>query len=252
MKKVSVYIFILFLAFGCKTPQHSLSKIEGNLLAVSDTIEANTKYLEYILPYKISVDENLNSFLAYNKNDMIKTDGELNSSIGNMMADIVFIEANPVFFKQTQKNIDFVLLNHGGIRAAMPKGNVTQRTAFEIMPFENEVVILELSGHSVQKMIEYLQKAKTAHPVSGVQIIFDNNNQLVHFTIQNKPFELNKTYFVATSDFLKNGGDNMNFFAEAKNEFSINYKIRNALIDHFKKVDTLDYKTDNRFVRKNL
>lgn len=250
MKKILFCVIIIFFAFGCKTPQHAVFKIEGKLLPVSDTIVPDADYVEFILPYKNSVDENLNSVLAYNKNDMIKTDGGLNSSIGNMMADIVFIQADSAFFMQKQKNIDFVLLNYGGIRAGMPKGNVTQRTAFEIMPFENEIVILELSGYSVEKMIEYLQNAKTAHPVSGVQIIFDKNNQLVDFTIQNKPFDLHKTYFVATSDFLKNGGDSMNFFAEAKNEFPINYKIRNALTDYFKKVDTLDYKTDNRFIRK--
>lgn len=241
---------IIFLPFGCKTTHHSVAKIGGDLLPVSDTIVPNAKYVEYILPYKNSVDENLSSVLAYNKREMIKTDGALNSSIGNMMADIVFVQTDSVFFMQTQKNIDIVLLNHGGVRSVMSKGNVTQRTAFEIMPFENEVVILELSSESIEKMLLYLQKEQTAHPISGMQIILNKNNQLVDFTIQNKPFDLQKTYFVATSDFLKNGGDNMSFFAEAINEYTTDYKIRNALIDYFKKADTLDYKTDNRFFKQ--
>ena len=116
---------IIFLPFGCKTTHHSVAKIGGDLLPVSDTIVPNAKYVEYILPYKNSVDENLSSVLAYNKREMIKTDGALNSSIGNMMADIVFVQTDSVFFMQTQKNIDIVLLNHGGVRSVMSKGNVT-------------------------------------------------------------------------------------------------------------------------------
>jgi hypothetical protein len=44
---------------------------------------------------------------------------------------------------------------------------------------------------------------------------------------------------VATSDYLANGGDNMTFFKESKIKFDIEYKLRNMLIDYFKKVDIL-------------
>ena len=47
------------------------------------------------------------------------------------MADDVYDEANPVFKSKTAKNIDMVLLNHGGIRSVLSKGNITKRTAFD-------------------------------------------------------------------------------------------------------------------------
>ena len=46
-------------------------------------------------------------------------------------------------------------------------------------------------------------------------------------------------YYVATSDYLANGGDNMTFFKESTIKFDIEYKLRNMLIDYFKKVDIL-------------
>lgn len=244
-------LFFCILIAGCKeSTEYSIVKIEGKQLPVDASANTDAEIEAYIEPYRASVNAELNAVLAYNKNDMVKTDGDLNTAIGNMKADFVMQEANPVFHKRTGKNIDFVLLNHGGIRAPMPKGDVTMRTAFEVMPFENEVVVVELTGKSIEKMLEYLQKAKTAHPVSGIQITLDSDYQLLDFTIQNEPFNPDKTYFVATNDYLKNGGDNMLFFAEAVSEFYIDYKIRNALIDHFRKTDTIDYKTDNRFIRK--
>jgi 2',3'-cyclic-nucleotide 2'-phosphodiesterase (5'-nucleotidase family) len=45
-------------------------------------------------------------------------------------------------FNQREKKIDICLLNQGGIRSTLPKGNVTSRTAFKIMPFENSLVVV--------------------------------------------------------------------------------------------------------------
>ncbi len=250
IKKYTFLLFFLSIIVSCKKTEYSLIKIEGKQIAIFDSIQADENIEAFIAPYKESVNKNLTEVLAYNTKDMIKTDGELNSTIGNMMSDIVMQEANPIFNKRTQKNIDFVLLNYGGIRAPIPKGDVTQRSAYNIMPFENEIVVLELTSASILKMLDYLSVAKTAHPVAGMEIEFNSNYELENFTIQGKPLDSARTYFVATSDYLRNGGDNMLFFQEAVSETPIDYKLRNAIIDYFKKTDTLDFSVDNRFIRK--
>jgi len=249
IKKYIILVLFFSMLLSCKKTEYSLVKIEGKQIAITDSIDADENIKAFIAPYKESVNKNLTEVLAYNTKDMIKTDGELNSTIGNMMADIVMEEANPVFNKRTKNNIDFVLLNYGGIRAPMPKGEVTRRSAYNIMPFENEIVVLELSAASVLKMLDYLSIAKTAHPVSGVKIEFNSTYELTDFTIQGKPLDAKRTYFVATSDYLRNGGDNMLFFQEALSETPIDYKIRNAIIDYFIKADTLNFNMDDRFIR---
>ncbi|GAK75774.1 5'-nucleotidase [Nonlabens ulvanivorans] len=65
-------------------------------------------------------------------------------------------------------------------------------------------------------------------------------------TIQNKPLDKDKIYTVATSDYLYSGGDDMSFFKDTP-MVKIDYKIRNATIDYFKKVDTIKFERDNRF-----
>jgi hypothetical protein len=53
-------------------------------------------------------------------------------------------------------------------------------------------------------------------------------------------------YYVVTSDYLANGGDNMNFFKKGVTNYPIEYKLRNILIDYFKEVDTIPLVKDKR------
>ena len=167
------------------------------------------------------------------------------------MADIVLLEANPVFKSRTGKNIDFALLNHGGIRSIISKGSVSARTAYEVMPFENSIVVVELSGKSVLEMVHFLIGSKRPHPFAGMQIVLNSKDKLASLKIQGEIFDLNKNYFVATSNYLVTGGDNMQFFTKKISVTETDYLIRNAMIDYFKKVDTLKAIVDDRFYKLN-
>jgi len=254
MKKTFCFLLLLLVLNACndKHTNYSVEEIHGKQIPVNDSITTTPEIDNYIAPYKDNVEAQLNTILSYNKNTMLKSDGDLNSAIGNMMADYVFEETNALLNRRGGKQLDMVLLNYGGIRAGMTEGIVTLQTAFEIMPFENEIVVLELSYEQMQQMLTYLQKAKTAHPVSGVTIEFDKNYQLQSFLIQGEKLHPERTYFIATSDYLRDGGDGMNFFEGALQEITMDYKIRNLLIDHFRKTDTIDYKADSRFIRNQL
>lgn len=248
--KVSFLVLITFLA-GCKNEPLEPANIEGQRISINDEIKPDSAIINYIKPYKEHLNTTLDSVVAYNPTTLSKTDGELNTGIGNLMADIVMAQANPVFKSRQDRNIDFVLLNHGGIRAELPKGDVTARSAYQLMPFENEIVVIEITGKKVKEMLHYLEVAKTAHPVSGIQLKADRDYKIYDAKINGEPIEDSKTYFVATSDYLQHGGDNMKFFANPVNVYPVDYKIRNAIIDFFNKTDTIKAKKDNRYIRNN-
>jgi 5'-nucleotidase len=189
-----------------------LERIEGKRLEINDSLVGVSSIEDFIKPYREHIDHDLDSVLAYAVDTYSKTNGELNTAIGNMMADAVLEESNPVFKSRTNHNIDMVLLNHGGIRSILPKGDVTSRTAYEIMPFENSTVVARLKGSAINDMIAYLQKAKRAHPIAGLKIKLDKNYKLLDAKINGKPIDTSKTYYVATNDYLYTGGDHMDFF----------------------------------------
>ena len=247
MRKI-FYLFLCFSLFSCQESKWSISEATGNSIPITDEIPQNDSLNEFIEPYKLHIDEEMNAVLAYSAFNLNKKDGNLNTAIGNMMADAVMELSSPVFEKRTGDKIDVVLLNHGGIRSTINQGDVTTRTAYQVMPFENEVVVAELEYEQMQELFQYLKEAQTPHPISGLKLALDENAEISEALVQGKPLERDKTYFVATSDYLLNGGDNMNFFKARKSENFIDYKIRNLLIDYFKKKDTIAPVKDERFI----
>ena len=63
------------------------------------------------------------------------------------------------------------------------------------------------------------------------------------------PIDFNKSYYVATNDYLISGGDGMDFFKASEEVIILDYKIRNALIDYFMKTDTISPVADDRFIQ---
>jgi len=246
IKHFVIFITIVF-AFSCKKQPLTLQAIAARQLLIDSTSTEIKAIEDFITPYRNRIDVVLDSALAYAPYTISKTDGKNNTTAGNLMADIMLSEANPIFKSRTGMDIDFVLMNHGGIRAGISKGNVSSRTAYEIMPFENSISVVELDGKSVLALVDYLITSKRAHPIAGIQVILNVDETLNKINIQGKPFDKNSRYYVATSDYLVKGGDDMVFFKNGLSFTSLDYKIRNAIIDFFSKVDTLSPKIDDRY-----
>ena len=239
---------VYFILVGCKT--ESNQKNYGYNIEINQQVLSDSSVVKYYQPFKKDLEESLmNTPISYSPETYKKNDGELNSTLSNMFADATYEMSNPVFNKMSGKNIDIVLLNNGGIRSIISKGNISEKTAFELMPFENSIVVLELSGLSIIKMIDYLRKVKLQHPISGLQITLNNDYSVNEVKINGVSIENEKKYYVATTDYLLEGGDKMYFLAETTKTTDINYKMRDILIDYFKKYDTLKLKSDNRFIR---
>ena len=228
-----------------KTP----ATLEASQIRIGDTLEPAKEIEDFIAPYRKRVNEVLDSTLAFAPKTLTKDDGAYNSSAGNLLADIVRQEADSVFVSRTDRHIDFVLLNHGGIRSIISKGPISARSAYEVMPFENEVVVAKLSGFQVMELAVYLRDSGRAHPISGLQVVLDKDNEIASIKIQGRDLDKERNYNVATSDYLLNGGDNMVFFKDALAVEDLDYKVRNLLIDYFMKVDTVVAETDNRFIK---
>ena len=244
------FLFLIGLAFivSCKQENY-LNKIEGQQINISDSLQIDQDIEAFIKPYREHVNSNLDSVLAYAVDTYSKSDGDYNTAIGNMMADAVYEQSNPVFNSRTGENIDFVLLNHGGIRAIISKGNVTTRTAYEVMPFDNSTVVVKLKGQQVKELIDYLVNAKRAHPISKLNIVLDADGNFKSAGLNGTEIDFSKTYNVATNDYLYNGGDRMDFFQTNDSLYVLDYKIRNVLIDYFTKIDTLNPVIDDRFIQ---
>ncbi|MFE3848389.1 5'-nucleotidase C-terminal domain-containing protein [Flavobacterium sp. LB3P45] len=253
-------LFVIFLTFffiaSCSKQNYHVSKIEGkqipiteigNLLVNSSLPDEKSMQIEnFIKPYREHINKDLDSILAYCPVTLDKSSGKWQTTIGNLIADVTLQRGNLVFNAREKKNIDICLLNNGGIRSILPKGNVTSRTAFEIMPFENTMVVIALKGEQILELVDYFIAEKKPHPISGITFTIGKDNVAKNILVQGKSIERNKIYYVGTNDYLSNGGDNMSFFKKGVQKFDLDYKLRNILIDYFKEVDTIPVVNDIR------
>ena len=245
MNKVShIFLFInlgLYL-ISCNSlvvDNTSFSRIE---IIGPDEIDISNQ----IQVYRDSINYKLDNVIGYSDNLYTKTDFNninFNSSLGNLVADIIFIQSDSVFKKQENKQIDFVLQNHGGIRSSLLEGDIKLTDIYKILPFENEIVIIELPGETVKEMISFLNQEKNPHPFSGMSI--KKNKKL----IQNRIIDYNKKYYLATNDYLLNGGDNMFFLSKNTKVYRLGYSLRDAFIDYTKTNVKLTSKIDDRFLK---
>lgn len=250
LKLFILNLTLIVLITSC-SQNYSLTKIEGKQVKVTEKSGEFATIENYISPYRNRINKDLDSVLAYCPETLDKSSGIYQTKIGDLMADVVLEKTRNIFKKRENKTIDICLLNNGGIRAILPKGNVTTRTAFEIMPFENTALVLELKGEQLLDIANFIILEKKPHPVSGITFTIDVLNKVKNIKINNQDLQLDKTYFVVTNDYLANGGDNMVFFKKAIKTYDLNYKLRNILIDYFKEIDTIPVAFDIKITKEN-
>ncbi len=235
----------VLITTSCNTINYDPQEVHANLIQIDTSITGVDQIKEFIAPYKENLDAQMGTALSYNPTSMTKSDTPLNTRLGNMLAHIARIQGEPVYKSRTGNAIDIVLLNNGGIRAGIPAGDVTTRTAYEVMPFENEMVVAQLQPEQMKELVQYIIVGKRAHPMDGLTIAITPADTTI--SIAGEPLDYDRTYHVLTNDYLMTGGDNMDFFTRAASSTTLDYKVRNAMIDYFTKIDTLGFAADDRF-----
>lgn len=243
-------LFVIFLTLlgvtSCATKPYYVSKIEGKKITITDKEPQNQQIDNFVKPYREHINKDLDSILAYCPVTLDKNEGKWQTTIGNLMADVTIHRGNIVFEAREKKEIDLCILNNGGIRAILPKGNVTARTAYEIMPFENSLVVIALKGEQIFELVNYFIETQKPHPLAGITFTIAKDKTAKNILIQGKAVNKDSIYLVATNDYLSNGGDNMVFFLKGIQKYDLDYKLRNVLIDYFIEVDTIPVLKDVR------
>ena len=243
--KLFVIFLTLLFVVSCSKQNYNVTKITGKRIPITEKGNQVPEIESFIKPYREHINKDLDSDLSYCPVTLEKS-GKWQSTIGNLMADVSLMRGNLVIEARENKKIDICLLNSGGIRSILPKGNITARNAFEIMPFENSMVVIALKGTQIIEMVDFLIADKKAHPLAGITFTIDKNNQSKNILVQGKSLQKDTVYYVGTNDYLSDGGDNMNFFKKAVQKYDLDYKLRNILIDYFKQVDTIPVINDVR------
>lgn len=161
-------------------------------------------------------------------------------NLGNLVADIMRLAGKS----------DIAIINTGGLRENIPKGQVTIEKIYGVYPFENMLISMDLKGKYIKEIIETTFTGSHAIlQVSGLTIKYDlskpDKEKIVEILVNNKPLEDEKTYRVSTADFLATGGDGYESFKKGENPQNI-MPIRDAIIKYFQENSPVSSEIEGR------
>jgi 2',3'-cyclic-nucleotide 2'-phosphodiesterase (5'-nucleotidase family) len=173
------------------------------------------------------------------------------SELSNFAADVIHERAQ----KEIGEPVELAMTNYGGIRTAMPKGDVRVYDIFSIFPFENDIVVCKVKGSKLRQFLDNYAKKGYVECLSGVELVIDNY-QITKLNVGGKPLDPNKTYNFATINFLLDGGDGSSIGTYADSIIDTDVLIRDAVVDYIKDLTAqgkkIDPKMDGRVVIKNV
>ena len=181
---------------------------------------------DYIKPFHDQVERQMQVVIGTAPVALGKNPGE--NPIVNFVADLQRTGASQFFKGQT---IDLGVMTNGGMRNSLPAGPITVGNAYELMPFENELLVLDAPGPVVQQLFDYA--APVGMAVSGAVYTVGPDKRPQAILIGGKPFDPTRTYSIAISDYLAGGGDHMDFLKAAPARRT-GLLLRSVIIDHIK------------------
>ena len=225
MRKFHLLFGVLFLLLGCQ--QSIPTEYATTTTEVNNTYSSDAEIDAFIAPYKDSLDAKMNRVIGTFSHELFKAKPE--SELGNFMSDAMQTLYNEKYSSNSAS--DFAFTNYGGIRLQhIPAGDIAIESMFELMPFENEVVAVELPGSVVTKLFQRFA-ADNGWPISDNVRLVIENQQLLSATINGEQVDDEAVYTVLTSDYVANGGDGVEML-KGKPQQRVGIKLRDALIEY--------------------
>ncbi len=229
LSKSTLLLLFIGIHLSCAKTFHLSDASEDRYYVTGENgLPEDERVKKIIAPYKAELDAIMSEQIGIAATIMYKDRPE--SMMGNWFVDILHEEAQ----KLTEDRLDFSIQNYGGLRVkALSAGPITIGEIFEMMPFENQIVILEARGVTIEKLFSHIAR-KGGWPVSEqVQVRVKRDGSIKYIKINGQELDPAGTYRFALPDYIANGGDNTDFLNNLK-RIDTGVKIRDAVIEHLK------------------
>lgn len=216
---------ICFALKACKGKSYISNEPENQAIAINDQIKSSAHPSTLLIrPYKKALDSLMALPVAQSSMPLTKTLPE--STLGNLITDLI----KHHFEKTSGIVLHGLILNQGGLRIELPEGTITRSMVFELMPFDNELVLFNMKGEDLISVLNHIAE-KGGMPIAGIKMGIADK-KAVQVEIAGNPIRLNENYLIATSDYLYGGGDKFNF-SKSSNLTYTKLKIRDLIMESF-------------------
>jgi len=226
--KIIILSILVLTSLSCSHKTWVITHAISSKIAIDSTTEmgADKNYEALLLPVKQRIDARMNVVIG-RADETMKGKGP-ESLLSNFSAD-VYRQTASAFLKE---EVDISVVNLGGLRTVVPAGNITVGKVFELMPFENELVIVWLKGDKLTELLQYFA-GMGGEGVSGIRMEI-KEKKAVNITVGGKPLDTEKLYSIATNDYLAGGNDKMIQLAQNVKRINTGIKVRDMLLNYIK------------------
>jgi len=228
-KSILILILITIMHFSCVQVKWTVKEATGTRIPLDKETAhfADAVFTTFLEPYKIQLEKEMNEVIGFAVQDLRVHGPE--SLLSNFSADVY----REVAATEIQSPVDIAIVNLKGLRAQVPAGNITVARIFELMPFENELVVLWIKGKELTDLFDFFASIG-GEGVSGMKMGI-RDGKAVDVTIGNLSLDNDKVYIVATNDYLAEGNDGMTQLRNAEKRVNTGIKIRDMLIEYIRK-----------------
>lgn len=233
MKASRTFIFLIFwslLLASCTTYQQPSTVRDGSR-PIGPEINTGSSTTASIVaatisPYQQQLQAQMRQVIGQVPETMKK--GSPESSLGNWLADLLQAAAPAIF---PEVDIAFSVQNAGGIRVPeLVAGPLEKGEIYELMPFDNILVVVEANGFVVDEFIQHMA-SEGGWPVSKELRYTIQDGKATNISIGGEALQLNRNYYVAMPDYVANGGSDAKMLADRKQTSSGRF-LRDIIIEH--------------------
>lgn len=164
--------------------------------------------------------------IAYSSDNMYKEYPE--SALSNWYVDLYMKEVERI----CGRRVHIGVVNFGGIRVDMPKGDVILDDILSMFPFKNSVIYIEHKGKTIRNILESMASGRF-EVLGGVKVLVENG-KLVSVEIAGEPLDDDKVYGLATNSFLLDGGDGLYLAKDALLVQDLGLLVNDVVLEHIK------------------
>lgn len=235
----AISLLLVVLVSACHRSVRVVS-VSTEAISIDETKDSvqDSAYLAMLQPVTTALNEQLDIVIGYAPEALTVEQPEC--TMLNWASDALLAVAR----RYCPEPVDLAIVNIGGMRTQWEAGDITLRSVYELMPFDNELVVLTLSGADIVELCQIFAE-DGGQGVAGLRMAAEQK-QLIDVTIGGKPVDDRQLYRVATSDYLAGGTDHMIPLTRAVATWRSEQKIRDLYIEYISENKTVTATVDGR------
>jgi 2',3'-cyclic-nucleotide 2'-phosphodiesterase (5'-nucleotidase family) len=226
--KRSLLIPALATLLGAQPPTVNPGRTES--IPVTSEIADDPALAAYIAPYAAKIKATFGQPLVKAPQGVFRGRRGEENLLGYWVADTMREAAQQAL----DAPVRFAITNSGGLRANLRPGQLKVEDIYELMPFENELVVVELTGAEVVQVVREGLLRRGGEPCSGVRVKVEGTPTRATLTItwaDGSPIDPAAVVKVATTDYLYGGGDAIPTLRKGRRPFTTGLTLRQILLD---------------------